>query len=160
MTYWALILLILTLPVSLLIVYYDVRYMRIPNKLVLLTALIFLATGPFLFTFQDYIIRASLGLFMLILGFLLHLTGRVPGGDIKYAAALLPYIAIAHLVEFLLILAVMGILGVLLHRSVKWIGLAPADWVSWQRPGAFPYGLSLAMALLFYLIRTAFIAAG
>lgn len=160
MVYWALILLVLTLPVSLVIVYYDVRYMRIPNKLVLATALIFVVTGPFLFEFQDYIIRGSLGLFMLLLGFVLHLTGRVPGGDIKYTAALLPYVAIPHLLDFLFILALMGIFGVLLHRGVKWLGLAPADWVSWQRPGAYPYGLSLALALIFYLIRTAFIAAG
>lgn len=158
MVLWATVFLALVLPVAVLVVYYDLRYMRIPNKLVLATAAIFLITGPFMLDFwNDYLLRASLGLFMLVLGFLLHLTGRVPGGDIKYASAILPFVASHQLMEFFFILAVMGILGVVVHRGAKLVGLAPADWVSWQRKGAFPYGLSLAAALIFYLTRAAFI---
>jgi len=158
MVVWAAVFLALTFVPAMMVVYYDLRYMRIPNNLVLITAAIFLLAGPFLLDFGDYLIRASLGLFVLALGFLLHLTGRVPGGDIKYAAAILPYVASNQLIEFVFILSVMGILGVIVHRGAKWVGLAPVDWVSWQRKGAFPYGLSLVATLLFYLARAVFIA--
>ena len=156
MAVWAVVFLALTAPLAVMVIYYDLRYMRIPNYLVLLTAIAFVATGPFLLEFSDFAYRAALGLFILFLGFLLHLTGRIGGGDIKYMSAILPFVARSDYVDFVFILCIFGILGVLAHRSVKWLGLAPDNWVSWQRKGAYPYGLTLGAALITYLALTGF----
>lgn len=151
MPLWPLVFLVMALPTALLAAYFDMRFMRIPNRLVLVTAALFIILGPFVLPLGDYGWRLLAGFIVLAIGFGLHMTGRVGGGDIKYAAAIIPTVASHDLLDFLLILSIASLLGVLLHRIIRAVGLAPQGWISWQRAGLYPFGLSLAAAQIGYL---------
>jgi prepilin peptidase CpaA len=96
------------IPLAIAITYMDVRYRRIPNKLVL----IILIGGLFLSTvFGGWNgLLASLGgcgiAFALM--FLLHLFGTMGAGDVKLCAAVGSVIGVAHVLPTLMIIALTG----------------------------------------------------
>ena len=131
------------------------KFMRIPNVACYALFISFLILGPFILDMNEYGIRIAQGIVMLIAGFFITSIGLVGGGDSKFAAALLPYIALTHIPIFLIIIAVMSFVSIALHRLV---GVTPGlkylikDWDSWNAHGMFPFGVTLAGSLIAYLL--------
>jgi len=77
----------------------------------------------------------------------------------KLLAAGAPYVALAHMTEFFMALAVMSLAAVATHRI---LGKIPQfrkhveDWVSWNNKGHFPFGVPIAATLSLYLFSSAF----
>src|SRR6185437_2557257 len=98
------------IPLAIAISYMDVRYRRIPNKLVL----VILSGGLILNT----VFGGRNGLMASVAGcaiafglmFLLHLFGTMGAGDVKLSAAIGSAIGVAHVLPMLLIIAVTGAL--------------------------------------------------
>lgn len=150
----AAILLAVAAPFAFMAAWSDLRSMIISNRLVVALALSFLVVGPWVLPWADYGLRVGVGLVALVVGFFANVAGLVGGGDAKYLAALLPFVAPGDLTEFLLILAVMTLAAWAAHRLVQRIppirNLEP-EWVSWHAGKQFPYGLALSGALVAYL---------
>ncbi|HJX91171.1 MAG TPA: prepilin peptidase [Pyrinomonadaceae bacterium] len=96
------------IPLSLAITYMDVRYRRIPNKLVL----VILVAGISLNTFFSgwHGLFASLGGLALAFGamFFLHLFGTMGAGDVKFFAAIGSVIGSSLVPKTFLIVAITG----------------------------------------------------
>ncbi|MBL4806704.1 MAG: hypothetical protein JKY31_05360 [Rhodobacteraceae bacterium] len=127
------------------------KFMTLPNVMVGLLAITFIVSGPFVLPFDDYLWRVLIGVIALTLGFLIHFTGVMGGGDLKLIAAMLPFVAYQDLIAFAFLMSIMTLAGVAAHRFVGWAGYAPEGWKSWEGRKKFPFGLSLAGTLIFYL---------
>lgn len=131
------------------------KFMRIPNVACYALFISFLMLGPLILDMNEYGIRIAQGIVMLIAGFFATSVGLVGGGDSKFAAAMLPYIALTHIPIFLIIVAIMSFISIGLHRLV---GVTPGlkdlikDWDSWNAQGMFPFGVTLSGSLIAYLL--------
>ncbi|MDQ7079626.1 MAG: prepilin peptidase [Paracoccaceae bacterium] len=150
----ALWLLVPAVPVALWIAWSDLKYMKIPNKAVLVMLGVFLVFGLVALPLDEYLWRLVNFLVILAIGFVLNALRLVGGGDAKYAAAIAPFFAVSDLRGVMLLFAVMLLAAVLMHRIARRLAfvrnLAP-DWESWKSGKAFPMGLALSGTLLFYL---------
>lgn len=138
--------LLLLAPVLCAVAYCDLRYMLIPNRLVLAAVALFVVTAPLVGTPEAMIrlVVAALVLAVLAAGFALRLVG---GGDVKMLAALFLFIPSGTYGIFGLTFAaamVLGISFVLLLRRTPVI--RELDMVSLQTPGTFPMGIAIAGA--------------
>lgn len=96
------------LPLAGAISYIDVRYRRIPNKLVLMTLLIGFTVNTIFGGFKGLL--ASLSGFALAFGlmFLLHLFGTMGAGDVKLFAAVGAVIGVSLVLPTLLVVTMTG----------------------------------------------------
>lgn len=142
------------LPICFYVAYTDMAEMRITNPSVIALALVFVAVGPFVMSFEPFMWRlAQLGI-VLIVGFVLNAAGIVGAGDAKFAAAAAPFIAVGDLRFLMILFTVVLLAAVLTHRGAKYTPLrqlAPR-WLSWDQDKKFPMGLALGTALAAYLI--------
>lgn len=131
----------------------DLSGMTIPNRTVLLTVALFLATAPFVLPLHELAWRFVPALIVLVAGFLLNLTGQFGAGDAKFAAAIVLFVETQHLLSLLWIYAILALVSVAVILAVK--RLAPA-WSSASRLKAlrerrvFPLGIPLALSVLAY----------
>ncbi|MBI1219034.1 MAG: hypothetical protein GC186_10840 [Rhodobacteraceae bacterium] len=132
----------------------DMKFMRIPNQAVVALALVFVVLGPFLFPLHSYLWQLAHLPVVLVIGFLLNMTGAVGAGDAKFAAAMAPFFALHDLP----IIVGMGSATLLAAFAThRLLGLVPAlrsataEWESWRRRD-FPMGLALSGVLIFYLL--------
>ena len=88
---------LLTLPVTVWVIYTDVTEMKIKNLAVLAMLAIFLVAGPFLMPLGEYGTRWLHFAVVLVIGYLLSATLGFGAGDMKYAAAVAPYVPVADL---------------------------------------------------------------
>ncbi|MEM9319404.1 MAG: hypothetical protein AAGA70_10410 [Pseudomonadota bacterium] len=147
----------LIVPVGLWAIATDLKFMAIRNLAVLALLAGFAILGPFALPFDAYLWRYAHFAVVLAIGFLLW---SFPGigfgaGDAKFAAAIAPFVALGDWSLFLLILSGTSILGVILHRVAKRMPVvvnATPGWVSWEDGKAFPFGVSLASALILYIV--------
>lgn len=113
---------LLFIPMAIIITYMDVRYRRIPNKLVLVTLL----GGLTLNTLFDgtHGLLLSLGGFALAFGlmFFLHVFGTMGAGDVKLFAAIGAINGISLVLPTLLVVALTG--GVLAIFKMVYSGRA------------------------------------
>lgn len=100
---------ILFIPMALLITYWDVRYRRIPNELVLLTLIGGIALNTIFGGSHGLLI--SLGGFALAFGlmFFLHAFGTMGAGDVKLFAAIGAINGIALVLPTLMVVALTGL---------------------------------------------------
>ncbi len=149
------ILLLPAIPICIWVAWSDMKFMRIPNIACYALFISFLIMGPLIFGMQEYGIRIAQGIVMLIAGFFITGIGLVGGGDSKFAAAMLPYIALSDIFPFLFIIGIMSFISIALHKLV---GVTPGlknyikDWDSWNAHGMFPFGVTLAGSLVAYLL--------
>ena len=99
---------IMFIPLAIMITYMDVRYRRIPNRLVLITLLGGLALNTFFGGMHALV--ASLGGAALAFGlmFFLHVFGTLGAGDVKLFASIGAIIGISHVLPTLLVIAITG----------------------------------------------------
>lgn len=141
-------------PLCLWVAWSDLRYMKIPNKAVLVMVIIYVAIGVIVLPLDVFAWRLVHLAVMLLVGMVLNAVGMVGAGDAKFTAAAAPFVAIGDLHLALMILAGMMIGGYAIHRIAKHTflrRLAP-HWESWTRDGKYPMGLSLGGALAAYLV--------
>ncbi|WP_029042034.1 A24 family peptidase [Cucumibacter marinus] len=134
---------------------YDLLTMRIPNWLVLVTALGFvvaaLAAG---FPLEEWGMHLATGFGVLVITFVLFSFGWIGGGDAKFAAATalwmgwpmtLPYLAYAGILGGVLTLLLLGV-----RRFPLPVGLIRIEWIArlHDPKTGVPYGIALAAAAL------------
>ena len=136
----------------------DLKFMKIPNILVLTMTGAFLISGAILLPIDVYLWRLLGGFIVLVIGFTLFSLGGIGGGDAKFAAAMALFIDHAHISVFLFELAMFALLGVILHKIVGKLGFMNPitdNWESWRiektsKKKNFPLGLGMSAALIFY----------
>lgn len=144
-------------PIALYAALSDLRSMRIPNATVLALIAVYVVIGLMVFPFSVWAWSWLHFAVALVIGFVLSMTGGFGAGDAKFAAAMAPFIALADLKLFLVLLAAVALAALVAHRV---LGLIPAirratpHWESWERK-EFPFGLALGPALIFYLALAA-----
>jgi prepilin peptidase CpaA len=147
--------LFLLAPVLAAVAYFDLRYMRIPNALVLMALLLFLASAPFL-ALPEIGIRLAVAALVLVIGFALFAAGLFGGGDAKMMAALMLFVPSGSYTLFAygFSMAMMAGIGlVLMLRCVP--VLTRSSWVSLRQKGTFPMGISIAMTGLMHPLAVA-----
>jgi len=142
------------LPICLFVAWNDMKFMKIPNKLVLTMMGFFLIIGPIALGFDSYLWRLVHFVVVLVIGFIINATGQLGGGDAKFAAAMAPFVAYDDLILFLGILAASLLVAFAGHRLLRMsqrVKTMAPGWKSWDEH-RFPMGLALAMAMVSYLI--------
>ena len=153
-----LVLLIVAAPFAISAAWSDLKFMIISNRLNIALAVAFVIAGPLVLPLGDYGLRLAVGVTALVVGFVLNMLGLVGGGDAKFAAAMLPFVAPGDLGVFAVLFLVMLLAAFAAHRLCRALPAfrnAVPDWKSWRSGEAFPMGLALAGALLFYLAASA-----
>ncbi|MGH1356384.1 MAG: prepilin peptidase [Thalassovita sp.] len=148
---------VLTLPICVWVAWSDMKAMRIPNKSVLILAILFIGVAPFLMPLPTVGWQLLNLVIVLLIGIILNAAGLVGAGDAKFAAAAAPYIAWADYRFLIALFAACLLAGFVTHRLAKHSPLrklAP-DWESWSRKRDFPMGLPLASTLSLYLLLAA-----
>lgn len=143
------------IPVCLFVAWCDMKFMRIPNKTVLLLVGIYALVGLFALPFMDYAWRWVHLLVVLGIGFVVASAGLVGAGDAKFAAAMAPFIAFGDLAIVLTLFAAILLGAFVTHRTARAIPAvrrAAPDWESWTRTRDFPMGLALGATLIFYFV--------
>jgi prepilin peptidase CpaA len=144
----------IAVPICFYIAWTDMKFMKIPNKAVLLLLAGFAITGFFALPLEDYLWRyAHIGA-VLALGFIVASAGLVGAGDAKFATAMAPFVAFPDLSLVLTLFAAMLIGAFVAHRlagRIPAIRSATADWASWGEKRDFPMGLALGGTLACYL---------
>lgn len=146
-------LLLIAAPVSLYICWTDLKYMRIPNLAVLALIAGYAVIGALTLPMTVWAWSWLHFAVVLVIGFVLSLTGGFGAGDAKFAAAMAPFVALGDLRLFLVLLCAVSIAAFIAHRSFRAIPAmrrATPDWASWERR-EFPFGLALGPGLIIYL---------
>jgi len=149
----ALWLLVFAAPVAYWVIWSDLRAMRIPNKAVLALIAIYAVVGLLALPLPVWGWSWLHFAVVLVIGFVLTLTGGFGAGDAKFAAAMAPFIALGDLRLFLVLLGAVVLASFVAHRLMRQIPAvrrATPQWESWQRR-EFPMGLALGPSLIFYL---------
>lgn len=141
-------------PICLWVIYTDLSTMKIRNVAVLALLAVFVVIGLFTMpSWSDYLWRYAHFAVILVLGFLLSMTGGFGAGDAKFLAAMAPLVAFGDAGKVLMLLALCMILAFILHRVARATpairGLAP-NWASWEAK-KFPMGTALGSCLILYL---------
>jgi len=143
-----------TLPVALWVAWSDMATMKIPNKAVAALFGIYAVVGLLVLPLEEYLWRYTHLVVILILGFLLNLTGALGAGDAKFAAAMGPFFALSDWALVLILFAVVLLASFVLHRlarAIPPIRNAVPHWESWTRKD-FPMGLALSGTLIVYFL--------
>ena len=147
-----------TLPFAIYAAWGDMKFMKIRNAFNLTLFALFLVLGPLLLPLGEVGARLAVAACAFVLGFALNAAGVMGGGDAKYIAALIPFVAPADIYLFTFILSGCLLGAVVTHRlarSVPAVRRATPDWISWEAR-KFPMGLGLSGALILYLALRAF----
>lgn len=144
-------------PVACWVVWSDLATMRIPNKAVLALVAIYTVVGAIALPLPVWGWSWLHLAVVLVVGFVLTLTGGFGAGDAKFAAAMAPFVALGDLRLFLVLLGTVVLASFAAHRLLRMVPAvrqATPDWQSWRRK-EFPMGLALGPALIFYLALAA-----
>jgi prepilin peptidase CpaA len=154
------------IPLAALVIYYDVRYRRIPNAFVLATLISGLTLNFAMGGLNGGLNSLGGCVFAFILMFMLHVFGAMGAGDVKLFAAVgsvigaqlvLPTFIVVILTGGLLALITTlrsGIFGTTMHRVLQiFVGLLPG----WQMPKfsvpadrrfTIPYGVAITIGAI------------
>lgn len=137
-------------PVMIAVAINDLRYMRIPNSLSLISLGI-LAVAAAVFPPDDLLLRVMIALAVLALGLIGFVFRLIGGGDVKILAVLMLAVPSDGLVTFAYVFSASmfaGIAIVLVLRRMP--QTAYWGWKSFGGSTGFPMGLSIALAGLSY----------
>jgi prepilin peptidase CpaA len=153
----ALLLMVLAVvPLMLIITWYDLRFMRIPNWTVLAVFGAFIAIGSWGLPFDTFLWRLGYGAVTLMAAFALYsIAGLYIGaGDLKLLAALAPLLSANNLVGFIGVYVLLSILGLIVFLMIRRrLKGRKTSWAAFNQRAFFPagvlLGLSMATTLLF-----------
>ena len=155
------------LPLMAATAWYDLKFLRIPNWLVLAVLCVFLVAGLWGLPFESFLWRLLAGATVLAAGFALFAAGLIGGGDAKMAAALTPYVAAEDVPALLLLYAAVTLaLLLVLRLAMQLARHRPTGWRAvdqYARPArerVFPLGLVFAIAITLYLLAQGLRATG
>ncbi len=154
MAVWALVFLVITFPVCIYATWSDLKFLKIPNTVPLALLVLFIVVGPMVLPFDEFLRSLVYGFIALLAGIVIHALRLVPAGDLKYTAAIIPYIDTGELLSFAMFVALSSLMAVLTHVVFGWLRLAPEGWESWKGRGwrrRFPFGFALTGGLVTYL---------
>jgi len=133
-------------PVLVACAYSDLRYMRIPNKLVLMLAVFFVITSPML-TLPEIGWRIAVSAIVFGISAIAFSLRMLGGGDVKMLAALLLFIPSTTLTTFGYIFSSSMLTGLLVSTTLQNAAWAESlGWASVKAKGRFPMGISIALA--------------
>lgn len=144
-----------TLPICVWVAWSDLKFMRIPNKAVLMLIGVYATIGFVMLPTDTYLWGYANLVVVLIIGFLINALGMVGAGDAKFAAAMAPFIPLSHVASVLYLFAAMLLVAFATHRisaRIPAVRNATPDWVSWGEKKDFPMGLALTGTLSTYFI--------
>lgn len=150
--------LVLVTPVALYVAWTDLKFMKIPNRSVIIILAIFTIAGFLMIPFEFWAWRWVNFVVVLAIGFFLNAFAGVGAGDAKLAAAMAPFFRAQDLAIALPLFAAFLLGAFAAHRLCKHIPAVrrrTPDWISWERPD-FPMGLALVGTFLTYLALVAF----
>ncbi|QPH55288.1 A24 family peptidase [Pontivivens ytuae] len=142
---------------AVIVIWQDLREMKISNKLSLVLLGLFAVSAPFLLTGEEILWRVVSSAVVFAIGLMLYMIRQMGAGDVKYATVIVLFVAPLDITLFMRILGVLALAGLLTHRMFGRIPAARAaapDWVSWDQP-TFSYGMALSGAILYYLTLVA-----
>ncbi|MEM7543918.1 MAG: prepilin peptidase [Pseudomonadota bacterium] len=153
----ALLTLLVAAPVALATVYFDLRYMEIPNWLtggaaVIFTVLVF-ATLPQ----SDALWRVAGAAIVFVICVALFFLRQMGGGDAKSAPGFALLVAPPDVAVVLFLLSVIALMGLATITLLRRTRLAGGEWKMWQDKTKFPYGVALGLTALIYLSLVAFL---
>ena len=151
----ALILLPFVLPVAVWAALSDLKRMKIPNKSVLAMAAIWPLLGWLAVPFNAWLWGFALMAIVLVVGYLIYMTGTFGAGDAKFAAAIAPFFVGADYGLVMSLVAACLIGALITHKVLKHIPAvrqATPDWISWTRRRYFPLGFALSGIIVIYLV--------
>ena len=142
----------------LLVIYFDLTSFTIPNWLngiLICLYILFLLVTPEVINWQMSLSGAGI---VFALGFVVFGMNWMGGGDIKLLIALALWVGWSLLLEYILIVAILGgLLAVviwLMRKALPWV-LPKSDMSKYPRilkdDEPVPYGLAIAGAFLYYL---------
>jgi len=138
--------LVLLAPVLIATAISDLRWLRIPNTLVLIALAIFAVSCPFL-PIAETGLRLLTAAITLVVGFALFSLRLFGGGDVKMFAALMLFVPSQERLLFMQIFAFSLLLGSLTTLALQSAPIArQLHWESTRRKGKFPMGISIALA--------------
>jgi prepilin peptidase CpaA len=137
---------LLLAPVMVAVAYFDLRFMRIPNGLVLLALIVF-AAAVVMAPPADLLARLAIAAAVFAIGVVGFAFRMVGGGDVKMLPVLLLAVPSAQILLFANVFSaalILGIVAVLTLRRIP--ATAHWGWKSFGGSRKFPMGLSIAMA--------------
>ena len=144
--------LVTTLPIAIWVAWSDMATMKIPNMAVIALVAVFAVVGLLALPLPEYLWRYSHFVVVLVVGFILNLTGALGAGDAKFAAAMALFIPLADAMPFAMLFAAVLLAAFATHRlfrAVPAVRRSFPGWQSWTRRD-FPMGFALAGALIVY----------
>jgi prepilin peptidase CpaA len=143
----------MALPICVWVMYSDVKDMKIRNKAVLALLAVYAVVGFIALPLDAYLWRYAHFAVILVIGFLLSLSGGFGAGDAKFAAVMALFVALPDSGTVMMLLAALMVVAFVLHRTARAIPLirrATPDWASWEAK-KFPMGTALGSTLAVYL---------
>ena len=141
-------------PLMLIACFIDLKYLRIPNWLVLAVLAVFVVTGLWGLPFETFLWRLLYAVIFLVLGFVAYnlAGGSIGAGDIKLIAVLVPFMAPVDLPRILLIWSITAVLGIMLHRVIyNKSGIKGTGWEAFDQKIYFPVGLLIGLTMCLYM---------
>lgn len=140
-------------PIAIWVAWSDMKFMKIPNKAVIILALVYAGGGALILPLPLWLWGFALMGIVLVIGFVASTLRLIGAGDAKFAAAMAPFFVGSDLRFDLALFAACVLAAVASHRLMRAIPpirrISP-DWASWTHKD-FPMGLALAGTLVFYL---------
>ncbi|MEX0337490.1 MAG: prepilin peptidase [Arenibacterium sp.] len=142
------------LPLLLVVAFFDLRALRIPDALTLVTLLVFFPVAVGL-PFDELIFRVSVAGSIFAIGFFLFAFRLFGGGDVKFLPVLLLFVPSSELLTFSYCLSVSILLAILTLSFARRLN-APliANWASVSAEQSLPLGVSFAYAGLMHWLIT------
>lgn len=140
-------------PLAALAMAWDLRRMRIPNRLNAALLLGFLPVGFASLPPEDALWRLAAALVVLVLGLAVFVAGKMGGGDVKMLAAAAPWVAPSRAGEALMLLSLALIAGLALVLAIRRLTPRDTPWRGLRRAARrYPMGLSIGAALIAHLL--------
>lgn len=133
-------------PVLVAVAISDLRFLRIPNLLVLSALGVFLCAGFFL-PITEVGLRVASAFVVFAVGFVAFAFGKIGGGDVKMTAALVLFVPSGSLTTFGYSFCAATLVGVGISLWMQSRASAQnSTWAACRADGKFPMGLSIALA--------------
>jgi prepilin peptidase CpaA len=143
----ALVPLVTLAPLLLVTIWFDLRFLRIPNVLVGAVVATAIVLAPFLLTWPDSLTRIVVAGVVFAAGFAGFMCRLIGGGDVKMLAALMLFVPLNQMAAFCLLFAAALLIGIGAVQALRAFAHRPGSiWGVLREKHRYPMGLSIGMA--------------